>query len=172
MAAPQGQINPTWRTIPRQDLYPGQTVRLNIRNYQARQDATVTILPTGQPSWVTIHEDGTTKEIVIAVPSSLTGGESYTIDLSASAFVTPPGTTVVRTTAFTINILTPVIPAVTIADQSLTAGVPFSLNLASGLTAGAPTPSYSFAPSFTPPSWLTLNGSTISGTPHLSLIHI
>ena len=168
MAVPQTSINPTWRTIPRQDLYPGQTVRLSIRNYQARQDATVSILPTGAPSWVTIHEDGATKEIVIAVPSTETGGESYTIDLSASAFVTGQNRVVTNVTAFTINILAPVVPAVTIADQSLTAGVPFSLNLASGLTAGAPTPSYSFAPSFTPPSWLTLNGSTISGTPPIA----
>ena len=101
MAVNPGGINPSWHSaIPRQDLYPGQTVRINLRNYQSRQDATITILPVGNPpSWVTIHEDGTTKEIVIAAPVTETGGESYTIDLNASAFVNPPGTTVNRQTA-------------------------------------------------------------------------
>ena len=168
MAIPPGSLNPVWQTIPRQDLYPGQTVRINLRNYQARQDATITILPTGQPSWVTIHEDGQTKEVVIAAPTSLTGGQSYTIDLNASAFVNPPGTTVNRQTAFTINILTPVQPAFTTSDQTAQAGVPWSLDLNTFRTAGVPGISYAFAQGFTPPSWATISGSTISGTPPLA----
>ena len=168
MAVPPGSLNPVWQTIPRQDLYPGQTVRINLRNYQSRQDATITILPTGQPSWVTIHEDGTTKEVVIAAPTSLSGGQSYTIDLNASAFVNPPGTTVNRQTAFTINILTPIAPAFTTSDQTAQAGVPWSLDLNTFRTAGVPGISYAFADGFTPPAWATISGSTIRGTPPIA----
>ena len=169
MAVPQSAINPSWRSIPNVSLYPGETIRFSLRRYQARQDATITISPIGNPpSWVTIHEDGTIKEVVIVAPTSLSGGQSYRITLDASAFVTPPGTTVHRSTSFTINISTPIQPAFTATDQAAQAGVAWSVDLNSFRTAGEPAISYRFAQGFTPPSWVTLNGSTLTGTPPLA----
>lgn len=162
MAVPPTSLPPTWRSIPTQSAYPGQTLRINLRNYQTRQDATITLRGT-PPSWVTLNISGLTKELVIAAPSSLTGGQSYTIQLRASAFASSTQTTENRDISFTLNISTPVRPAFTPTAQSLTAGVPFSVDVNTFRTAGEPTPSYALRGS--PPSWLELNGSTLSGTP-------
>ena len=162
MAVPATGINPTWRTIPEQNAYPGQTLTINLRNYQARQDATIS-LEGAPPSWATLNVDGLRKQLILAVPSSLSGGESFTIELRATAFVTDH--TEIRDTNFTLRVLAPVVPAITPTVQSLQAGVAFSLDVNSFRTAGAPTPGYEFQQGYIQPAWLSLNGSTISGTP-------
>ena len=164
MAVPP-QITPSWQTIANQRLYPGQTARVNLRAHQSNQEATIT-LRGSPPTWVTLDFTGAQRYLNIAAPSSLTGGESYTITLRATALVN--GVPETRDTSFTITILTPVQPAFTTADQNTTAGVAWSFDVSSFRTAGEPAVSYAFAQGFTPPEWVTLNGSTLSGTPPIA----
>lgn len=164
MAVPP-QINPSWQTIDNVSLYPGQSTRINLRAHQSNQSATIT-LQGSPPNWVTLDFTGVQRYLNIAAPSSLTGGESYTITLRAVAIVS--GSPVTRETSFTITILTPIAPTFDPSNQDTIAGVAWSLDVNTFKTAGEPTVGYAFAPSFTPPSWATLDGSTLSGTPPIA----
>ena len=166
MAVPPPLGNPTWQTIPTQTPYPGQTLRINLRNFNSRQDATITLLSTS-PSWVTLNIQGLTKELVIATPTSATNADRYTIQLRATA-VGSQGTTVTRDTQFQLAVRNAVTPVITPERQDIQAGVPFSLDVSAFLTAGAPPPTYSLRGTQNP-SWLSLNGSTLSGTPPVAL---
>ena len=163
MAVPPPLGNPTWQTIPTQQPFPGQTLRINLRNFNSRNDATVSLL-SSTPSWVTLDIQGNRRDLVIATPTSATNADRYTIRLRATAIVS--GSPVTRDTSFVLQVRNAIAPTLTPVDQTLQSGVAFSLNVATFLDSGTglPAPTYSLRGTQNP-DWLTLNGSTISGTP-------
>lgn len=168
MAVPPPLGNPNWQSIPAQSVYPGQTVRVNLRNYNSRNDASITTYGPSQqmqnPAWAQVVYTGNRLELVIAPPTSVAGGSSWTVVLRASALVGSQN--VHRDITVTVNVQTPVRPALTPVTQNLTAGVAWTVDVNTFRTAGAPTPVYSLRGNY--PDWVSLTGSTLSGTPPIT----
>ena len=140
----------------------------NLRNYNSRNDATITVFGPSQqmqnPSWAQVQFTGSRLELVISPPTSVRGRTDWTVRLRASALVR--GTPVTRDTTVNISILQPQAPALTPTRQDIQAGVAFSVDVADFVNAGTslPPPTYTLRGTQNP-AWLSLSGSTISGTP-------
>ena len=162
MAVPN-QPTPTWRSIPNQSLYPGERIVLNLRNYQTRQDATITLRTNPSTSWITYSESGLHRNLIIAPPADATAG-AITVLLTASAFVTSSATTETRTTSFTVTVQPAVAPTFTAVAQAVQAGVPRQIDLSRMLDIGTglPAPTYAFRSGYTPPSGIAIEGHLLA----------
>ena len=144
---------PVWSTVPMQSATVSAAFSLDMSTYlDAFPVVTAVTLTSGQtnPSGLTVS--GTT----ISWTPSATG--DYTVYLTASNGI---GSAV--NTSFTLRVVAgAVAPAGSVANQTAMQNIAYSLNLGTHITGTAPV---TFTTRAALPSWLTLTGSTLSGTP-------
>jgi len=156
-----------WRQIPRQTVSAGQTFTLELTQYiidRGTAIPTVSIQPQNGSASIDSSNVGTTGDIFLAwtlPPTTNEGNDSLQLS------ITRDGRTVTRYVTAAVQAASAPTWQV-IPTQEVNAGQEWSLELSPTYLSGEPTPTVSFQTGFFEPTWLHINGTTLSGTPNLS----